>query len=424
MKCAYCSETAKYSYKYANSIIYSCSNHLENHYPIIGNHKINQIMQKIVFINYEMKEILIDRIKLLKVNAKLDLNDTIAHTNNAITKLSTDLKKFTKYIMGFIKSCDDTINCIEGFHGKIEEKEYYSPIESILIMQESDTLNLLRSPKIKLSPFNQQIIECTPSSFPHCLFQYSFKALSFSDENEIVYNDGKSEIKIPTNFDWAGRLFTIRKDLAMFTGGKKASSSVSVIDLKSKIIYSLSSMHQRRKWHAVAWIDGYPAVLGGHDDEKCLDKVEVYKNGNWEKYPSLTLKKDSCSAVSCFNKVYVFGGRMRYGDNPNKLKSIEKYENRSWSLLSVKLFSPMTSLGLFVSGTYIIIFGGIDENQTYLKDCFVLDKRNLYVSKINTKLEESLFFGNLNFLTFDGEVLIYGNDTKQNKKLVKITCIM
>lgn len=424
MKCSYCLNDAEYSCKCTYNLSYMCSKHLENHYKIKGNHEMNQIRVKNILINYEMKENLVDRIQLLKVKAKLDLSETISHTNNAITKISNDLRKFTKYMRGFMKSCDDTINYIEELHGKVHEKEFYSPLESILIKQESEILNTIHGPEINLSPFNQKIIECTPSSFPHCLFQYCSKALSFSSKKEIIYKDDKSETKITTNFDWAGRLFTLGRDLAIFTGGEPASNSVNVINLKSQIVYSLSPMQQKRKWHAMAWIDGYPAVIGGHDEVKCLDVVEVYKNGDWEKYPPLTSKKDSCSAISCLSKVYVFGGHISYGDSSKRLEGIERYENGSWDVLFVKLFSSMTSLGLFASGTYIIIFGGIGDNKIYLEDYSVLDEKNLYISKINAKLKEPLFFGNLNFLTFNGEVLIYGNDASQSKKLTKLGCII
>ncbi|OMJ65183.1 hypothetical protein SteCoe_38895 [Stentor coeruleus] len=164
-------------------------------------------------------------------------------------------------------------------------------------------------------------------------------------------------------------------------------------------------MQQKRKWHAMTWIDGFPAVLGGYDGEELLNVVEVYKNGNWERYPSLTSIKSSLSAISYYSKVYAIGGFFK-----KNLNSIEKYENGKWELLFVKISSNLTCTGLFASGIYIIIFGGLNENNKRVKDCDIFNDKLMKVWKADFELKEPFYFLSLNTLTSEGKAYCYGYD--------------
>lgn len=409
MICGFCRDPAEFSCNCISKSSYMCSKHVGNHYKLIGKHEVNQIGCKKVSFNPIMKAKLLDKIFLLKAQAKLDMKKTILHANDLITQINKKFNKTNNYMISFIKSCNDAIHYIQNLNEEIEEKEFYCPLESLLIMKEPEVLDQIYGPKIKLYPINGKTIECGISTFPHCIFQYTISALAFSSKNEVVYNNGTVETKIKTNFHWAGRLLSVGKKIGIYTGGRSASNSAYTIDLESKSINSLPSLQQKRCYHAMTWIDGFPAVLGGCDDNgEDLTVVEVYKNGNWEIYPSLTSKKSSFGAISHFSKTYVFGGCINM--EKGIFNSIERYENGKWELLTIELSSSLASPGIFSSGTNILIFGGRDYDVKIMKDCYFFDDKLMKVWKADFELNKPLYFSSLNALTLKGEVHYYGLD--------------
>ncbi|OMJ89416.1 hypothetical protein SteCoe_8414 [Stentor coeruleus] len=419
MICSSCRHPAQYSCNCTSKKSYMCSKHLGNHCKLNGKHEINQIGSKKKLFNSEMKVKLLNKIRSLKTQAKLDISKAISHVNDLFTKISGELKRANNYIKGFIKSCDDAIDYIKNLNDEIEEKEFYCPLESLLIMQRPEILDQIYGPKINLYAINNKTIECAISNFPHCIFQYTFNSIVFSSQNELACNNGITETKMHTDFNWVGRLLSVGKALAIYTGGDPASNSAYIINLELKSINSLSSMQQKRKWHAMTWIDGFPAVLGGYDGEEFLNVVEVYKNGNWERYPSLTSIKSSLSAISYYSKVYAIGGR--FNVSPIKcLNSIEKYENGKWELLFVKISSNLTGPGLFASGIYIIIFGGYNENNKNVKDCDIFNDKLMKVWKADFELNEPLSFTSMNILTLEGKTYCYGDDENYFCQLVDL----
>lgn len=151
----------------------------------------------------------------------------------------------------------------------------------------------------------------------------------------------------------------------------------------------------------MAQIDGFPAGIGGHDDEIYLTEVEIYRNKNWEKFPSLNSKRRSCGAITCFSKVYVFGGTSPNRDDFYILNSIEKYKKGVWIDLPAKILSNGRGFGLFVSGTNIIIFGGEDKECNYYSNCSILNERTLNFWEIEFKLKKHLKFSSFIFIMYN-----------------------
>ncbi|OMJ67217.1 hypothetical protein SteCoe_35682 [Stentor coeruleus] len=420
MICGFCRDPAEFSCNCTSKSSYVCSKHVGNHYKLIGKHEVNQIGRKKILFNPIMKAKLLDKIFLLKTQAKLDMKKTILHANDLITQINKKLNKINNYMINFIKSCNDTIDYIQNLNEEIEEKEFYCPLESLLIMKEPEVLDQIYGPKIKLYPINGKTIECGISTFPHCIFQYTFRALEFSSENEVICNNGTVETKIKTNFNWAGRLLSVGKKFGIYTGGFPASNSAYIIDLESKSINSLPSLHQKRCFHAMTWIDGFPAVLGGCDGEEDLAVVEVYKNGNWEIYPSLTSKKKCFGAISHFSKTYAFGGNIKTEKGKKRLNHIERYENGKWELLTIKLSSNLSIPGIFLLGTNILIFGGGDNDGKMTKDCYIFDDKFMKICKADFELKEPLYFASLNALTLKGEIHYYGTDLNESCRFINL----
>ncbi|OMJ90404.1 hypothetical protein SteCoe_7207 [Stentor coeruleus] len=415
MICSFCQDPAEFGCNCTYKASYMCSKHLGDHYKLNGKHEINQIGPKKFSFNSEMKAKLLDKICSLKNQAKLDLRKAISHVNDLFIKIIGELNRTNSYINDFIQSCDDAIDYIKNLNDEIEEKEFNCPLESLLIMQEPEILDQIYGPKINLYAINSKTIECAISNFPHCIFQYTFNSIAFTSRNELACNNGAVETKMPTDFNWFGRLLSVGKAFAIYTGGYPPSNSAYVINLESKSIKSLPSMQQKKEWHAMTWIDGFPAVLGGYDGEQFLKVVEVYKNGNWESYPSLTSIKCSLSAISYYSKVYAIGSCFNFSP-AKKQNSIEKYENGKWELLFVEISSNLSYPGLFASGIYIIIFGGTDENKKRVKDCVILNDKFMKVWKADFELKEPLSFFSLNTLTSKGEAYCYSykeNDVSQ-----------
>ena len=74
--------------------------------------------------------------------------------------------------------------------------------------------------------------------------------------------------------------------------------------------------------------------------------------------------------------IYVIGGYMLDQDNqPSVLKSIERWRNSHWELLSVTIPFPLFNMGVIPVGNHVLIFGGCNhtaENPTELMFMFRL----------------------------------------------------
>lgn len=53
------------------------------------------------------------------------------------------MKNFSRYMSEFVKSRDYYMNVIKKLNNKIEEKEFYPPLESLLIMKDPEILRYL-----------------------------------------------------------------------------------------------------------------------------------------------------------------------------------------------------------------------------------------------------------------------------------------
>lgn len=421
MICAFCWRPAEFTCNCVANANNMCQNHIAIHLRLKGNHYIKQVGPAKISFNPIMKAKLLSKINSLKFQAKLDIKSTIVKSKDIIKKISGELNILIRYMKGLIISFDDTINYITSLNDEIEEKEFYIPLESLLIMQEPKILDQIYGPKINFYSFDEKIIKYKVSNFPECLLKYCFKAVDFSKESVINYNDGIKENQIKTNLHWKGRLLNVGKNLVFFTGGNPASVNVYLINLESQKILPLPPMLQKRHCHSMAWIDGFPAVMGGLNDEEYLSNVEIYKNGSWKRYPPMISKRRSFGSITYFSKVYVFGGN---NGGEYFLNSIEKYENDSWRILHIKLFSPVCFPGIFVSGIYILIFGGFDKKKNNSKACSILDLRTNKFIKSNFKQNEPLYYTNLNFLTLNGELYGHRNDSNDSTKFGKLDLII
>ena len=63
--------------------------------------------------------------------------------------------------------------------------------------------------------------------------------------------------------------------------------------------------------------------------------------------------------------IYVIGGYMLdQGNQPKVLKSIERWRNSHWELLSITLPFPLFSMGVIPIGNQVLIYGGCDYTVT------------------------------------------------------------
>ena len=53
------------------------------------------------------------------------------------------------------------------------------------------------------------------------------------------------------------------------------SNSAYIVEVDTGNIIELLPMNTSRKWHPIAWINGFPAVIGGNDGKKSIDCVEI-----------------------------------------------------------------------------------------------------------------------------------------------------
>lgn len=409
--CFLCSKNAEFVCKCFKGPCYMCPLHVSDHLRLNSDHNVKQIGLGNGLFNPEIKLKLIRRIIEIKSKTKSNIDIALNYTTSIISKIMEKFSQFNKNMIGFIESCDEAIKYITNMSDEIAVKKYYIPLESFLMGQSPELINRISEPRINLIPFEENFIEYSASAFPMCLFEYCSNATALLSETKIIYNNGTYERKKKLNNNPDGRLLSVQENLVMYTGSCILSNNTFIIDLSSGIINKLPSLNKRRLKHAMTWIDGYPAVIGGKNNKDSIADVEVFKDNCWMNYPSLNIMRSNFSAASVFSKVFVFGGICL--NNP--LSNIEMFENRCWNVLPIELVSPLTSFGVVISGNKVLICGGVSIEGSEVDTCMAFDYKSMKITKINSILNKSMFFKDSKSLALNGEVYLYGFKGKSDE---------
>lgn len=142
-------------------------------------------------------------------------------------------------------------------------------------------------------------------------------------------------------------------------------------------------MKNSRMFHSMTWINGFPAVIGGHDGNGTINSVEIYKNTGWEENSQINIARHSFTSICSDRVVWIIGGL-----DQSYLDSLERYKKGAWQVVGIKLPRPLAAVGLCFLEDYLVLFGGITEgnkvtNNTHLFDTqtrFIKEVQNLVVS--------------------------------------------
>lgn len=404
--CAYCSKKGEFLCECSSSLSIMCSLHVANHIKLIGQHDIKQIGKKKVSFSPETKSNLLRKVLDIKSKAKDNIYKALKHVSSITTMIELKFTQFSKHMKNFIECCDEVIDYVENMPEEIKEKRFYTPLENFLMAQGHELLDQISEPKINLGDLKGNIIEYSISAFPNCLFEYCNNAILMLPGKETIYNNGLKEIKKNVNTNFKGRILAVQNNLIIFTGGNPPSTSACLINLSSGLTIELPSLKRKRTCHGMTWIDGLPAVIGGHDGKNTIAEVEVLIKNYWKNYPSMNMMRNSFSAISVFSKVFVFGGLIN--EFNAVLNSVEKYENGSWKELGIKMIVPLIAPGICACGYSIFIFGGTKMPIDEVDECADLDYKKMSIRKINPILRQPMYFTQNIRLASNGEVLLYG----------------
>jgi hypothetical protein len=222
-----------------------------------------------------------------------------------------------------------------------------------------------------------------------------------------VYNDKKYIYKNEKLLK--SSRFLCMKDKILGTGGVSKGAQAFYLTVPKLTIKELPNLNTARYWHTMGYIDGFPAVIGGlednEDEENALDSVEVLKKNKWEKYSNLNKARSNPSCSWVDKCTYVLGGS--YYDN-NKLffqDGIEKWDGKEWTLLDLKLDQLFKPGFLALSNHTFIVLGGLSHNKKPQKEVYIYELEPGNHKKIEIQSLQKPNFFPFNQITLRGDLL-------------------
>ena len=353
------------------------------------------------------KTSLINFLLQVKSKALAQKSLVIATSHKYITQIIQEADSVLKNLQNFIVQCESLIkNIIDTKF--IQKKDFYTPIENALLSYNIDNfLSKISSPSLTISKISKisPIFEYFPTFFLFSFYNYSDLAIEYLEKHKITVFPSKNDWE-NEKFEWNSRCLPLAGRKIFITGGEESSpiNKSYVINIETQEITIMPNIKKNRCWHAMTWIEGRPAVIAGYDGHKCIDFVEIYENNQWIMHSSIVEPRKWLSAI-CFKGIpWIVGGF-----NYNRLDSIEKYENKRWTLIDLRLERPLTSVGLACNEAGILILGGkIDEDRNS-SDVYLFDTKNYWIKKI-FELKSSVFFTQNLCYTKNEKIFICGQD--------------
>ena len=267
---------------------------------------------------------------------------------------------------------------MESLHSEIKFKEYYNPFESALVVSPNELIQKYERKFCHILPFYLSNYSDLSISIGK-----SKKLLIFPREIVLAKLVGKME------FDYTSRYLNLGNCKLLVTGGianeETSNSMAFVLDLVTGEKENLPLLKIPRKRHCMTWIQGSPAVIGGFNGRVSLPDVEVYLDFEWKIFPHLNRPRNSLSAVSVSQEVYVAGG----ANQKNPLNSIEVFSwpYSEWKELDVKLPICVYNVGLFHINNKLLVFGGVmieNKNQEETSRAFIIEINSKEVKEVQS----------------------------------------
>ena len=406
--CIYCTELSNYYCSCKAPGIVFCTKHLDTHLKSIGTHSINILKIENFVPNPRTKQTLLDKLSKLKQES-LTLMIQISHElSMMILSLQQEAKETLQKVNSFISLVDSVLVDVLTIN-TISSKPVYSPLESLLLSYDaSSILNDLKTPSIAFSkPFS--FISFIPSTFPHLLYNFSDLSVYMYSPNTIKIYPSYRSIEC-FKLSLSARCLNIGENRILFTGGNiskdDAVDKCFVLNVSNGEVTDLPPLKKARKWHAMAWIQGHAAVIGGNDNAKNYTRsVEILEDKEWKELSSIHHARASFAACNTYNAVWILGGVQN-----NYVNSIEVFQQGIWSVMFLTLPKPCISVGLCSVGNDLILIGGKSQSYEPVKDAQVIDTITFKISE-GKALSDPAFFGLNQFYVTADKIIGLGKTT-------------
>lgn len=374
VKCYECQIEAIYLCNCSSQEQYFCSAHSLTHRQIHPNSPLKKISACYFSINLASQTALTEKILSIRKqaeNLKYDFFQSIKNTWNSIQEQATLV---ITEINEFIKICDENLQELKT-KKIIKIKEFYSPLEWALISENINCLlNQFSYPKLHMFPDSLPIF--IPSNFSNLLSNYSSVSAVYKDTATLYIHPYHKEISNPL-LSHSSRALQISSDELLITGGgHPLSTSCRILEVHTCSLKTLQDLQSGRKFHAMSYINGFPAVLGGTEEifsnnlktESQLRSVEFFHEKVWKKGPDMNIARCGASAVYIPPCTWIMGGWDKGCTNV-----IEKFENNRWEIVQITLPIPCRSAATVGVGKKIIVFGGKISGGKNIDNMWILD---------------------------------------------------
>lgn len=280
----------------------------------------------------ELKNINQDQQICLYKSSELQIEKIENLLNTLIVDLGELVNEHIKTLKIHESELKNLITKVESL-STIKVNEYLTPLERSLL--DSDFLNTLiltmSADMVKFKEFkSQDFLELIPSNVFTLLSGYNFMVNLQKAGIQVVDNE-KNMKNFESNGIENASFLKVSDDALIITGGDDSEKLAFEFNIKTESFTNLPLLNFPRKCHSMAWIEGYPAVLGG----KCikgnqLSSVEILKGSSWIVQPNLKLKhtRDTFTALNYLNQVFVAGGAECY---------LEVYKEGIWSCFNFNM---------------------------------------------------------------------------------------
>ena len=354
-KCIFCENPATLTCNCRIPLTLLCNNHAETHR---SNNFFTHNLQPYPFIvRPECKATLLNKLtELININQEQQTRlfqsseVQLGKISNFLNELCENLGEIVQEHIRTLKIHENELiklkSEVESF-SSVKLNEYLTPLEKSLL--DSDFLNSLIktiSPdRVEFKDFkSQDYLELIPSNVFTLLSGYNYMVNIEKEGIQVVDNEKKMK-NFGSNGIENASFLKVSEDALIITGGDDSEKLSFEFNIKTDSFTNLPLLNVPRKCHSMAWIDGYPAVLGG----KCIDgnplsSVEILKGNSWIAQPNLKLKhaRENFTAFNHFNQVFVAGGAECY---------LEVYKDGIWNCFNLNMS------GLLWGGRIPAIYG-------------------------------------------------------------------
>ena len=198
------------------------------------------------------RQSLITKILHLKQSTQSNKKKLLSTSQNLIKNIEKISLNITKTLSSFIKTCDLVLKDL-FLLSSISEKQFYTPIESFLLLKNPSLLFSLESPKLTIFPISD-FFQISLSTFPHSLYNFCNETIGFHAKDYITSYPGSKILKI-NPFSSSSRCLLVSPNKLMVTGGgfnEEFGYETTTINLETKEIEVLDNLNINRKWHCMA----------------------------------------------------------------------------------------------------------------------------------------------------------------------------